>query len=475
MAIDLYLIDEVNVRFDGLTDSQTKHIIKATERSVPGAFQSAAFKLHKWNGKESNFSPSGYTFSFLLDQVLDILERDLLVDLDQDITLHDVRELPLVPDHVPRIDNTYLSGLGITMHDHQVEAVNRVIEARKGIIDIATTGGKTYICLSLSKVFSEWVGSVVVVPNKELLVQTYNSYVEEGSLNVAMLTGNGDREQIVANHDHIIVTWQLLKNSAELFRGFRGVLIQDECHILGEVMQRNLRDVFSDCPVRVGMTATVPKTGHKKEKLFCHIGGDVLIKVETRELQEHKIASTCSITTVRTRDSRLEHEEPFEEWESEKKYLLKNRRRVDALAEYLDLLPNKNTLVLTHPQFGSKIAKKLSLPFIDMDVKSEDRIAEYEKFEVSDDNCLIATFGTAGTGISINRIFRLILIDPGKNPTAIVQGIGRGLRLDGVYNHLEVFDIYSNTRWSVRHQRGRQQLYRSQGFELHTAPDIHIL
>lgn len=465
-TINLYLIDEVNIKIDGLSEHEIDHVIKHTERSVPGAFQSAAFKLKKWNGKESPVRPDGFTFEYMMDKVLHILEKDFLYDLDHDLTIHDMRAPADFMYDVDFIEKDYLSHMGITLHEHQVNAVNKVIQEQKGIIDVATSGGKSYVCLCLSKVYDPYIGSVIIVPTQELLEQTYKDYVSDGTLSVSKITPSMSKEkkqQAIKDHNHVIITWRLLKNNKDLFAGFNGMVIQDECHVIGDVMLNALKDTFSEAPVRIGMTATVPKTLYKREKIFCHIGGEVLAKVQTKELQEQNIVAGCDILMVPTVDSTIVHEGGFDDWDDEKAYLNKNKFRANAISDYIQSLPATNTLILSHPQLGEKIAKRLDIGFVDKDTKTDKRMEHYAEFAHADDKMLMATFGTAGTGISINRIFRLILIDVGKNYTATIQGIGRGIRLDGEVNYVDIIDIYSETKYSLRHKQQRASLYKREG------------
>jgi superfamily II DNA or RNA helicase len=50
-------------------------------------------------------------------------------------------------------------------------------------------------------------------------------------------------------------------------------------------------------------------------------------------------------------------------------------------------------------------------------------------FEERDDLIVIASSGIASTGISIDRVFCLCLVDAGKSFIKAIQSIGRGLRL----------------------------------------------
>lgn len=56
-------------------------------------------------------------------------------------------------------------------------------------------------------------------------------------------------------------------------------------------------------------------------------------------------------------------------------------------------------------------------------------------------------------------------LDVGKNETYILQGIGRGLRLDGVHNSIELIDIHARTKYSMRHLKERLKIYKNESYE----------
>jgi superfamily II DNA or RNA helicase len=180
---------------------------------------------------------------------------------------------------------------------------------------------------------------------------------------------------------------------------------------------------------------------------------------------------------------------PDDEWSTEYKYLTTNRHRLDVIADFIDKLPKKNTLILCHPEQAKKLSKILGIDFIDQATKSNMREQYYLEFEKYTNYQLAATYGTVGTGISINEIEQMVLIDVGKNETRILQGIGRGLRLDGITNHCSVFDLYAET-WkpdkitkklirygfsSGNHLRERKRIYTVEKYPFKQCGELHVI
>lgn len=469
--IKLILIDEVNCSFEGLRPHEISYIIEKTKLPVPGAFTTAAFKMKTWDGKESLFLEDGICFNQMIPQVLDILEEDLNYDLDRDIELIDDRiEGGYGPFNIDHVGDDFLKKeTGYELRDHQKDAINAAIDYQRGFIDFATNAGKTVIALGISKAFDPYLPSLVVVPSETLVKQTYKDYAKS-DLDAFAMTKSvkpKDREEKFKKHRHIIITSKLLLNCLDYVRDKPYVFMYDEAHIAGEVIFTAMRTALAECPIRIGMTGTMPKDRLKRAKVEAHIGGKVLAKVTAKYLIDNEFASSTTIDTLRT--SHPEMEEVSEEskdwtWDTEEKYLGQHQGRIEAIANYIKSLPTKNTLVLCHPSLGKRLCKYFNDRMIVDETPTETRQEWFSEFDKADDVWLAGSFGCAATGISVNRIKRLILIDVGKNETMIKQGIGRGLRLDGEDNELEVIDISARTKYSDRHYKERIKLYKSEKY-----------
>lgn len=85
-------------------------------------------------------------------------------------------------------------------------------------------------------------------------------------------------------------------------------------------------------------------------------------------------------------------------------------------------------------------------------------------FEEHDDLIVIASSGIASTGISIDRIFCMMLIDPGKSFIKTIQSIGRGLRKGRDKDAVHVVDVHSKLKWARKHARERVKHYTEAGY-----------
>jgi len=405
--------------------------IEKTKIYVKGSHHTAAVKLGISDGKESQFDEDGHTFFFMLPAVLPIIE-----ELNYEVDVIDKR--PELNFFAKPITDNFLKGYGIDLRPYQVDTVNIIVEQLQGMVEIGTSGGKTLICAAIAKLYDEAYRTIVIVPKDNLVTQTYNEFINCG-LDVGKISGTVRNKEVQWQKRHVITTWQTLNNNRDYLDQFN-IVLYDEVHVMGDVMFNVLSNELAHAHIRVGFSGTIPKDKHKRQKTCCHIGGEVIKKVEPKELQDEGYISTVDIEIVP-----MEHNIilPDTEWDTEFKYLNTNVSRMLSIADYVSGLPRENTLILTHAQFGKKFAEILGLDFIDKDVSPKNREKIYRNYDTVKNYQCVATYDTVGTGISINDIQKVVTIDSGKNPTRILQGIGRGLRLDNKSNHLKVIDIFA--------------------------------
>lgn len=432
LAYVVYL-DEVNCVVEGLTKAHYRLVHEELKIYVENYRHTGKFQIGAWDGKESNFQKDGFTFIYMLPTIIPILS-----DLGYVIEEVDDRKSPLLPPKV-KIDKYLLQEHGIVLRDWQVEALQEIVDKGKGIIDATTGSGKTIFCAALCKIYGDDFRTLTIVPSEDLVKQTQETYCNVG-LETGANYGKITKKKENMSKQHVVSTWQSLPNQRNNLEEFN-LIIFDEAHVIGDVMYDILANELGDAQIRVALTGTVPKTKWKRQCLNCRIGNDIIYSVKAHELQKVGEVSSVEINLVPVKH---EINLPDNEWETEFRYLNKNKHRIKTLVEYIDTFKSNNVLILVQAELGKKLSKELGLDFIDKDVDSEIRKQYYQKFETCPNNKLIATFGTVGTGISIDDIDTLLLIDAGKSESRVLQGIGRGMRLDGKDDHLVVHDLYAS-------------------------------
>lgn len=479
--IKLVLLDELNCFFTGLTRKEIQYVRDKTKVFDQQSRHTAAYELGHHDGYAHFFDEDGLFFQWMIPKVIDIL--DAYGTPLEDVEFVDQREGNDIDfSSVEYVNEFYLmEETGFTLRDHQMKAINAVIEHRKGIISHATSAGKTVTTLGISKAFDGILPILVIVPSEHLAKQTEAQYAGS-SLNYLRLhsgiTGK-KREQAFSQYDHIIITNKLLLNCLKFIEDKPFGLLIDEVHAyFGENFSNALRLELNNAPLRIGMTGTMPKDKLKRENILCHIGNDEIDTLKANELIKKKQAAPLDIymkTIENPEVDSLSNASREWDWDTELRYYTTNKYLAEAVADYIKSLPPKNTLVLSHASTGKMIADHFDGEMIVDDTPTEERERRIGRFESQDDAIVFGSWGTSATGISQNRIYRVILVCAGKN-SSVIQSLGRGIRLDGTADkRLEAIDISCNTKYAVRHRKERKKIYKEEQYPFHDVDESIII
>ena len=462
--------DEVNCKIEGLELDCRRALMKKFEHEIPGARYLPAVRLGRWNGKVSYCSLAGSTYINLLADAIPILE-----EYGYDIELEDLREYKTSFTFEEIKEDSFshkvwpkghtMEGQPITLRDYQVEIVNNFLKNPQCIQEVATGAGKTIMTAALSKSIEYYGRSIVIVPNKSLVVQTEADYINLG-LDVGVYFG--DRKEY--NKRHTICTWQSLNNLLKNTKaGEADITIKDfiedvVCVMVDEVhmakadaLKTLLTGPFSHIPIRWGLTGTIPKSVYEQVALLVSLG-PVINKLSAAELQDKGVLAQCHVNIIQMRDG-----VEFSNYQSELKYLLENDKRLDNIGQLIDKVKESgNTLVLVdRVNAGRELESRLTdSVFISGETKLTERKEEYDEVKTSDNKVIIATYGVAAVGINLPRIFNLILIEPGKSFVRVIQSIGRGIRKAEDKDHVMIWDITSDCKFAKRHLTQRKAYYK---------------
>jgi superfamily II DNA or RNA helicase len=352
------------------------------------------------------------------------------------------------------------------LRDYQVDAINKFLTNTQALQEIATGAGKTITTATLSHLSEKYGRSIVIVPNKSLVEQTEEDYINVG-LDVGVYYG--DRKDL--DKTHTICTWQSLnildkksKNHeqeivtlAEFLDGVRTVIV-DEVHMAkADVLKNLLTQNLCNAPIRWGLTGTVPKGDYESEPIFASIG-PVVGGISAHELQEKGVLSNCHVNVVQMIDL-----PEFKSYAEELKYLVTNKDRVGYISRLIKgISESGNTLVLVgRIESGKMLQQSIEdSVFISGEVKTTDRKEEYDEIKTSNNKIIIATYGVAAVGINIPRIFNLVLVEPGKSFVRVIQSIGRGIRKAEDKDFVQIWDITSSCKFAKRHLTERKKFYK---------------
>lgn len=481
-TVTVKIHDEVNASILGLHGDHLKYFYNKYALFAANYFFNPKFKMGRWDGKIAHFSKAGRTFVYLLEDIIPDLYK-----FGYNVRLLDERDVDyIIPPLIAKdIFSDILhpdTGKPIILRDYQVEAVNALIQDGNGVCLAGTGAGKTITCAATLKAYTPYdIKSITIVPDQTLINQTKSTY---DMCNLDVGEYSGKKKDL--NHQHVVSTWQALQHSPMLIQQFQLVII-DECHGLrGPILKNIICDYASKIPYRFGFTGTLPK--EPIDKLSVHLAvGFVRYEIHAHELIDTGVLAKLNIDCIqlvenlRPQYSDYLHEcgnkiKPitynkfkesyYPDFSAEKSYLQHKKSRLNWVANKLmaerDKKGNVLCLVSSIP-----VARKLAnlipnaICVNGQDVKeAKNRQKIYDLFETNNDLIVIATVNIAGTGLSINRIFTLFMLDIGKSFTRVIQAVGRSLRTADDKPDVTVIDICSDLKYGTKHLKERIEFYK---------------
>ena len=233
--------------------------------------------------------------------------------------------------------------------------------------------------------------------------------------------------------------------------------VVSNCHMAkADALKTLMTGVFSEVPIRWGLTGTVPKAKFESQSLLVSIG-PIIGKLSASELQDKGVLAKCHVNIVQLKD-----DVEFSNYQSELKHLLEDDKRLDTIAELiLKVKDTGNTLVLVdRVNAGKELVSRLpDSVFVSGETKLIERKEEYDEVAEATNKVLVCTYGVAAVGINVPRLFNVVLIEPGKSFVRVIQSIGRGLRKASDKEFVQIWDIASTCKFSKRHLAQRKNYY----------------
>jgi len=466
----LIIKDEVNIKIEGLAVETRRKIVNKLKFDLPYARHMPAYKLGRWDGTKTYFGIGGTGYLAHLDVILPIVEAGgYEIDIE-DLRLHSKIEFESITENYwadrgktwPKGHPN--AGSPIILRDYQYDVINKFLENPQALQEVATGAGKTITTATLSHLCEPYGRTMVIVPNKSLVVQTEEDYKNLG-LDVGVYFG--DRKEL--GRTHTICTWQSLNvldkksydddtlSLAEFIEGVAAIIIDEVHQAKAEVLTKLLTQNFNNCAIRWGLTGTVPKEAWEFQGILASIG-PVINQVSAHDLQEKGVLANLQINILQTADIQV-----FRSFQEEYSFLVTDPTRLAWIADKIKSLAlNGNTLVLINRiDTGNKLIELIpDAVFVSGGMKLDERKEEYDEIKTSDDKIIVATYGVAAVGINIPRIFNLVLLEPGKSFVRVIQSIGRGIRKAEDKDHVEIWDITSACKYAKRHLTERKKYYK---------------
>ena len=313
MNCKLIIKDEVNIKCEGLDVATRRKICNKLKYDLPYARHMPAYKLGRWDGTVSFFGIGGSGYLAHLDVILPIIDN-----AGYEIEVIDNRQ----PTELKfeKITENYwadkgkvwpkghqLEGQPIVLRDYQYDVVNKFLDNPQSLQEVATGAGKTITTATLSHLCEPYGRTIIIVPNKSLVVQTEEDYINLG-LDVGVYFG--DRKEL--GKTHTVCTWQSLNvldkkgkyddalTLAEFLEGVNAVIIDEVHQAKADVLKKLLTINLKNAPIRWGLTGTVPKQAWEFQGILAGIG-PVINQVTAHDLQEKDVLAKLDIQILQTK------------------------------------------------------------------------------------------------------------------------------------------------------------------------------
>ncbi|PHS22150.1 MAG: UvsW [Robiginitomaculum sp.] len=474
--MDVYLekITEVYIR----VRAEPSVLMEMSEHftfDVPGAHFSPAYKNKMWDGKIRLLHVmTGRIYYGLAYKIQEWCKsRDYSFGIDNEL----IPEVTFTPEQVIEfnedIDCPY------TPRTYQCMATSVGISRDRALFLSPTASGKSLIIYLLARYHQAMGRSVlVVVPTITLVAQMngdFKEYNNNKDLDCHMIKAGVDK---YVDKDYTISTWQSLhKMKADYFERF-DVVIGDEAH---NFTSKSLIGILEKCihmKYRYGFTGTLD--GSKTNKLVLEgLFGPVLEVAKTKELIADGTLSEFDIKALVFEYTDAERKEvKGMKYQEEIEWIISHERRNKFIANLAQTIPG-NTLILFN--FVEKHGKVLlpmiegagnkKVHFIHGGISGEERERIRHEVEQSDENIILASYGTFSTGTNLKRLFNLITASPSKSRVRVLQSIGRILRKGEGKFKATLYDLADDLQWKtkqnyvIQHFKERIKIYAETGFK----------
>ena len=373
----------------------------------------------------------------------------------------------------PSYDIKDLASLKLDLRDYQQDIVRQCLKIGRGVVVLATAGGKTLTmaCL-IETVFKktdkpDQFKCLVVVPTLNLVHQTCQDFEDYNvSYSTCKWTGN---EPLDPTANVIVANVGILQSSkTDLdWTKYIDMLVVDEVHMLrkGNKINKLVKDIIT--PNKFGLTGTLPEPMLDQWNIFGLIGPKLYEK-NSKDLRDEEF-----IGKVKAKIIKLEHtfkpepcENPNDKYRKEIEFITKSEFRNKLLGRLCNNIDNNCLIMVDYIEHGQLIYNQVveqnsdkQVYYIRGDVEIDEREKIRGLMEKNDNVLIIAISKIFSTGINIKNLHYIVFAGGGKAKIKIIQSIGRGLRLHKGKKELIIIDIMDQLNYGIKHGEKRMNLY----------------
>ena len=431
---------------------------------------------HGWDGKRHLFRKTnkGYVvFTGLVPYVCSLLKS-------RGVPYNQVNKFTLLNSTFPRLIAEKTKINDIVFRDYQLDALEAALTKQRGVVHVATNGGKTAIMAGIIKAFK--IPKTLILVHSSKLARQLKENIEYFLDEPVGMIGSGffdhNAQIVIGMPGSLKITKNKNKRKSfvlkSLFENVRLICI-DEVH---HVASKQFEEVLKKCKYaysRFGFSGTPFLRSDGKNILVEALVGPEIIRVSNKQLIDRGI-SAKPIVFFHQVNSSLELKE--RDWQTVyKKGIVHHEKRNESIVSLASKAAENGKLVFISVfeiSHGLNLKNLLSMKtqescvFIHGTQDPYTQDALQKSFERGEVKILIGS-PVLGEGIDFDAaVDCLIVADAKKAPINLVQKVGRVLRKGK--RILVVHDFIDNChKYLKKHSTERLQIYRKEKFEVNMA------
>ena len=374
--------------------------------------------------------------------------------------------------------------------DIQIDSFSRIFKRGRGVVNVGTGGGKSYIIIGACEIIQRYNPSstiLIYVPS-HLCTQLYKDFIEQGfTENDQISVWSSEHPDTNFNAPILIASMSMCihKNNKETFDTHcknRNVCLIDECHRITvgakksepnatamKVLEMNTNNI-------IGFTGTVPID---PEPRWCCLGiiGKVIHVVESKTLKDKGHKAESKIIAMKLNGSKFKKTYTYDKkgvreelsftdiYNQQKDYIVNSEGVNKFIRDWIMRACKRNTLVpvtwddqeeLIYDYLKDCGRKVVRINGQTPKSEREEILANLEKEE---DTIVIFKTKTLAEGVSVNNIHHVVGYYLQKAYTTIIQIIGRAERIKDDDSIATIFDFYVDMKKSEDHFSKRVEFY----------------
>ena len=462
------VVEGAESRIEGLVPWSV--VVDVTSYKSPGYQFTPRYKMGHWDGRIKLFRQSRRTFPAGLTQDV----KEALETAGIRVQIDDRRQMP----PLPAVTQSWGKGLeleGVSFappYDYQPEVAEAMLKAQRGIVAVATNGGKTEIACLVTAALR--LPTLFLVPGKDLLHQTRKRFQKRLRLDERAVGVVGDGKWSPGSWV-TVGTVQTLAKALTTARGKKlleqaQLVFADECHHVGS---DTWYQVLRACNAffRFGLSGTPLKRTDGADLRLLGATGPVIAEIRNKELIARGISSKVLIRFVKIEKPDLPKGTPFPD--AYKLGIVENPYRNRSLCKIVESYVDEGRSILMLVKeipHGAELHRSLwnyckfvPSQFICGKETSDTRQKALNDFQARDLPVLIAT-SILDEGVDMPNIDVLVLAGGGKSSIKTLQRIGRGIRTGGSSDQLIVIDTadFQNPQYLLKHSMQRLEDYKAE-------------